>query len=223
MRTVVPAVMSALLVLGVVVLFPGVIPGTSIATTATVPVPVFQTKFINVTTTLTKAYLVDSRGPVWEPVFIELSERSAEGSLIVLNRTLTQERPSLAVVFIVAAPRGYDFASTVNGFVFRLEARVANRLTAIVSEASPPVVPGLNRDNYRDLLMERAFSPVNVLPFQNPRRTDVSPGPFTLQKERGTFSPYSWLAIWPISVHFHGLERDIPVTVTFSYSLVGAK
>lgn len=215
--------MSALLILGAVVLFPGLIPGTYRVTTATAPIPVFITRFVNLTTTLTTAYLVDSRGPVWEPVFLDLSDKPAEGTITVLNRTLTKERPAFAIVFIAAAPRGYEFASTVNGFVYRLEARVANKLTAVVAEAAPPVIPGVNRENFRDLLMERAFSPVNVLPFQNPRRTEISPGPFVLQKERGAYSPYPWLAIWPISVHFHGIERDVRVTVTLSYSLVGAK
>lgn len=222
-RTAVPPLLSAMLVLGIVVLFPGLIPGTYKVTTATVPVPVFTTRFVNVTTTLTTAYLVDSRGPVWEPVFVDLSERPTEGTITVLNRTLTKEKPALAIVFIAAAPRGYEFASTVNGFVYRLEAKVANRVTALVAEASPPVIPGLSRENFRDLLTERAFSPVNVLPFQNPRRTEVSPGPFTLQRERGAYVPYPWLAIWPISVHLYGIERDVHVTVTLSYSLVGAK
>jgi hypothetical protein len=62
------------------------------------------------------------------------------------------------------------------------------------------------------------------LPYQNPRRAEASPGAFTLQRERGTFTPYPWLAIWPLSIYFHGLEgHETNVRVTLTYSLVEAK
>jgi hypothetical protein len=223
-KTAAAAILAFIAALGIVVAFPGIVPGTLRTQTVQVPVVVTQTMKINVTQTAFQTVLRDTAGPVWEMTFIELPPQPKEGSLTVYNATLGKARSGIAAVIVVKAPDGYQFAPTVNGFVFRLEANLPTKVLVLYSDVSVPVVPGIDKSNYRTVLAEKAFSPSATLPYQNPRRVEASPGAFTLQRERGTFTPYTWLAIWPLSIYFHGLEgHETNVRVTLTYSLVEAK
>ncbi|MDJ0274696.1 MAG: hypothetical protein NYU90_05790 [Aigarchaeota archaeon] len=218
------AVIAFIAALGLVIAFPGIVPGTMRVTTVQVPVVVTQTLRVNVTHTAFQTVLKDTAGPVWELVFVELPREPREGSITVYNATLGLGRSGIAAAIVVKAPDGYQFAPTVNGFVFRLETNLPVKALVLYSDVSVPVVPGLDRSNYRTMLAEKAFSPTALLPYQNPRRADASPGAFTLQRERGNFQPYSWLAIWPLSVYFHGIEgHETKVRVVLTYSLVEAR
>ena len=223
-KTAAAAILAFIAALGIVVAFPGVVPGTLRIQTVQVPVMVTQTLKINVTQTAFQTVLRDTAGPVWEFVFIELPPQPKEGSLTVYNATLGKGRSGIAAAIVVKAPDGYQFAPTVNGFVFRLETSLPTKALVLHSDVSVPVVPGINGSNYRTMLTEKAFSPVATLPYQNPRRFEASPGAFTLQRERGSFQPYSWLAIWPLSIYFYGIEgHETNIHVTFTYSLVEVK
>lgn len=217
------AVVASILTITVIMAFPGIVPGSVVTRSVEVPFIITQTRRLNVTVTSIHTVLRDTAGPVWEIIFKELDKEPKDGRIELYNVALGRERNGVALVLVVKAPEGYIFEKTVNGFVFKLEAEIPNKITLLVSEASIPIIPGLDRNNYRQLLAEKGFSPANILPYQNPRRTDVSPGPYSLIKERGTYQPYDWLAVWPISLYFHNMRNETRLKVTFSYSLVEAR
>ena len=223
LATAAAAVVASFITLTVVMAFPGLVPGTVVTRVREVPFTVTQTQRVNVTVTKIQTVLRDTAGPVWELVFTELDKGSREGRVEVYSTSLGKERNGIALALVVKAPDGYIFEKTVNGFVFRLEVTIPNKVTLLLSEASIPVVPGLDRNNYRQLMTEKAFSPENLLPYQNPRRAEVSPGPYSLTKERGMYQPYDWLAVWPISLYFHGLQNATQIKITFTYSIVEAR
>jgi hypothetical protein len=103
-------------------------------------------------------------------VFVELRREPKDGVIGVYNVTVGKGRGGVALVLVVKAPDGFIYAKTVNGFVFKLEAEVPKKALVLLSEASTPVFPGMNRTNYRDILVEKGFNPANILPYQNPRK-----------------------------------------------------
>jgi hypothetical protein len=78
-KTAAAAILAFIAALGIVVAFPGVVPGTLRIQTVQVPVMVTQTLKINVTQTAFQTVLRDTAGPVWEFVFIELPPQPKEG------------------------------------------------------------------------------------------------------------------------------------------------
>jgi hypothetical protein len=215
------AVVASVLTASLIIAFLGLVPGSIVTRTVEKPVVFTQTLRQNITVTKTLTIQRDVSGPVWEMVFVELRREPKDGVIGVYNVTVGKGRGGVALVLVVKAPDGFIYAKTVNGFVFKLEAEVPKKALVLLSEASTPVLPGMNRTNYRDILVEKGFNPANILPYQNPRRIDVSPGPYSLIKERGMYQPYDWLAIWPISIYFHGLDdTELKLKITFSYSLV---